>query len=292
MQSNVAVMTMVRDDSFFLEKWVAYYGGLFGRENLYVINHGHGESVKKIAEGCNVIGIPGDHHKNFDMKRWRLLNGLLAGLRTYHDHVIVGDVDELVVLDPDLGTDLLTYLKGTKPNRVLTPLGLEVMHRIDIEEEVIDQKIIGPRRHVRLAPHYSKPCIISKPTRLARGGHFSESDTLIAPPELLLFHLKFCDFAEYSAAMDRRNEVTQSVNVESFKDASIGRHWFSEMRGEDQSTFMKMAKYPLQDGFDLSAYRQAMHDSWKKRDGSPFWQFDRPDYKLQFELPERFVGTI
>lgn len=292
MQSKVAVMTMVRDDSFFLEKWVAYYGGLFGRENLYVINHGHGDSVKQIAEGCNIVGIPGDPHKNFDMKRWRMLNGLMVGLRNYHDHVIVGDVDELVVLDPELGTDLLTYLSDTKANRVLTPLGLEVMHRIDIEDEVIDQKIIGPRRHVRLAPHYSKPCIISMPTKLARGGHFAESKQLRTPPELFLFHLKFCDFAEYSAAMDRRNEVTESVNVESVKDASIGRHWFAEARGEDKEVFEAMAQYPLQDGFDMAPFRKAMHDSWAERGNTGFWHFDRPDYELQFELPERFIGTI
>ncbi len=51
MQSQVAVLTMVRDDAFFLRKWCEYYGGLFGRENLYVINHGRGQMVREIAWG-------------------------------------------------------------------------------------------------------------------------------------------------------------------------------------------------------------------------------------------------
>ena len=94
MQSTVAVVTMVRDDAFFLERWVGYYGGLFGRENCYVVNHGRGDEVARIAEGCNIFGIPGDPHPNFDMKRWRLLNNLVAGLRSYYKWVIVGDVDK------------------------------------------------------------------------------------------------------------------------------------------------------------------------------------------------------
>ncbi len=37
-----AVVTMVRDDAFFLRAWLAHYGEMFGRQNCYVINHGYG----------------------------------------------------------------------------------------------------------------------------------------------------------------------------------------------------------------------------------------------------------
>ncbi|MFV2038191.1 MAG: hypothetical protein ACC646_11445, partial [Paracoccaceae bacterium] len=77
MKTNVAVLTMVRDAAFFLRKWTDYYGALFGRENLYVVNHGRENLVRELAWGCNVIGIPGDPHKNFDDKRWRVLNGIM-----------------------------------------------------------------------------------------------------------------------------------------------------------------------------------------------------------------------
>ena len=88
-----------------------------------------------MAAEANVIGIPGEHHKNFDAKRWRLLNGIVAGLRSYYSHVIVGDVDEIVVLDPQSGKTLLEFLERRRTNRVFTPLGLEVVQRLDLETE-------------------------------------------------------------------------------------------------------------------------------------------------------------
>ena len=124
MQTTAAALTMVRDDAFFLKAWLRHYGAALGRENCTIINHGRGEEVARLAEGCNIIGIPGDPHPNFDMKRWRLLNNLVQGLRCYYDHVIVGDVDELVVVDPAAGVSLLDFLRDqpirTTPRRSRT----------------------------------------------------------------------------------------------------------------------------------------------------------------------------
>ena len=288
---TAAALTMVRDDAFFLKAWLDHYGTLLGRENCYVINHGRGEMVSDMAAGCNIVGIPGDAHKNFDVKRWRLLNGMVQGLRNYYRHVIVGDVDELVVLDPEAGTDLKSWLETVPEKRVLTPLGLEVIHRFDLEPEAISDTILGPRRHVRLAPHYSKHCIVSTGTKIARGGHFTQYDKLHTPDQLYLMHLKFCDFPEYVAAMDRRNEVTKATGA-GVKEAAIGRHWFAEARGEDRATFEAFADLPMQEGFDLREIRKKMQRSFKPRGETGFYQFDRPDYELQYELPERFFGMF
>ncbi|MBN9889627.1 glycosyltransferase family 2 protein [Salipiger abyssi] len=291
MQSVAAAVTMVRDDAFFLKAWAGYYGRLLGRENCYVVNHGRGEEVARLAEGCNIIGIPGDPHANFDMKRWRLLNNLVAGLRSYYNHVIVGDIDELVALDPAEGVSLLDWLADKPLRRVLTPLGLEVIHRIDLEPEVLGDTILGPRRHVRLAPHYSKPCVVSLGTKIARGGHFTQASKLFTPDPLYLFHLKYCDLATYVETMNRRNRVTEEVGV-GVKEAAIGRHWFAEARGEDRAVFEAFAGLEMQEGFDLGWVRKRMQRSWKPRGDTGFWQFDRPDYDLQYRLPERFFGLF
>lgn len=289
MQSTVAVVTMVRDDLFFLKIWLAHYGAQFGRENLYIINHGRGEDVARLAEGCNIIGIPGEAQKNFDMKRWRLLNNLVNGLRGYYTHVIVGDIDELVVIDPADGRSLLEFLQQARKGRVLTPLGLEVIHRIDQEDAPIEGPVLGPRRHVRLAPHYSKPCIVSVGTKIARGGHFTQFDQLFTPDCLYLLHLKFCDFGEYVSAMNRRNAVTEGMSVQ---EAAIGRHWFAEARGEDRALFDGFAALEMVEGFDMRPYRKKMQRSFGPRGETGFYAFDRPDYQLQFVLPERFNGTV
>ena len=290
MQSTACALTMVRDDTFFLKAWLRHYGEALGRENCYIVNHGRGSEVARLAEGCNVIGIPGDPHPKFDMKRWRMLNNFVHGLRCYYDHVIVGDVDELVALDPALGTTLLDFLSAQPLRRVLTPVGLEVLHRIDIEPEPVRDAILGPRRHVRLAPHYAKPCIISKGVKIARGGHFTEESKLVTPEGLLLFHLKFCDFANYAETMNQRNEVTQAVGGD-VKKTAIGRHWFPQARGCDRQTFDAFAtRDPAP--FDLSAARQAMHASWSRRKDTEFWQFDRVEDNEIMVLPERFSGLL
>ncbi|MBP0482865.1 glycosyltransferase family 2 protein [Sagittula salina] len=291
MQSVAAALTMVRDDAFFLKAWLRHYGETLGRENCYIVNHGRGEEVAQLAEGCNLIGIPGDPHPNFDMKRWRMLNNFVQGLRCYYDHVIVGDVDELVVVDPSDGRSLLEWLRTARRKRVVTPLGLEVIHRIDLEREAITDRIIGPRRHVRLAPHYSKPCIISHGVKIARGGHYTQYDKLHAPDELYLLHLKFCDFTNYVEVMNARNAVTESTGA-TVQEASIGRHWFAEARGEDRAVFDGFAELEMEDGFDLGWVRKRMHRSWGSRGDTGFWQFARPDYAQQYLLPERFVGVV
>ncbi|MEP4979273.1 glycosyltransferase family 2 protein [Ascidiaceihabitans sp.] len=288
---TVAAVTMIRDDAFFLKAWLRHYGEMFGRENCYIVNHGRGAEVAALAEGCNIIGIPGDPHRNFDVKRWGLLNNIVGGLRRYYKHVIVGDVDELVVVDPDLGSSLLDFVKDAPEGRVITPLGLEVIHRIDLEPDAIDDVILGPRRYVRPAPHYSKPCIVSAPVKIARGGHFTQYDKVHAPDELFLMHLKFCDFGAYVGVMDHRNDVTASVQA-SIKDASIGRHWFAEARGEDRAVFEAFAELELQDDFNMHPLRRKMRRSFKPRGDTGFFHFDRPEYNTQYKLPERFNGLI
>jgi hypothetical protein len=104
-------------------------------------------------------------------------------------------------------------------------------------------------------------------------------------------HLKFCDFPNYVETMDRRNAVTQSVGA-SFKEASIGRHWFAEARGEDRAVFEKFADLEMVEGFDLREVRKKMQRSFKPRGASGFFEFDRPNYKTQYLLPERFNGIF
>jgi hypothetical protein len=282
---------MVRDDAFFLRAWLRHYGGMFGRENCYIVNHGRGAEVAALAQGCNVIGIPGDPHKNFDVKRWGLLNNIVGGLRRYYKFVIVGDVDELVVVDPDHPRSLPEMLHRTPANRVITPLGLEVLHRVDLEQDPITDQIIGPRRHVRHAPHYSKPCIIGAPTKIARGGHFTQFPDLLAPDPLYLLHLKYCDFAAYSEAMDRRNQVTQSIGA-TIKETAIGKHWFAEAREDDRAVFDGFAQMRMAESFDMAPLRQKMKNTWAPRGTTGFYHFDRPGKSLQYVLPDRFVGVI
>ncbi|MFK7877742.1 MAG: glycosyltransferase family 2 protein [Paracoccaceae bacterium] len=289
---TAAALTMVRDDAFFLKAWLRHYGALFGRENCYIVNHGRGSLVADLAAGCNVIGIPGDPHRNFDVKRWGMLNGFVDGLRKYYRHVIVGDVDELIVVDPQTGQTLLDWLKAAKGGQVYTPLGLEVIHRPNLESDTADRQILGPRRYVRTAAHYAKPGIVSTATKLSRGGHYAKQPDLLSPPELYLFHLKFCDFANYCGVMDQRNALAESVGA-GHKNPSIGKHWFSAERGADREVFDAFAKIPHRAGFDLSWMRDHMHATWGPRGDTGYFNFDMNKVDVvQYTLPERFFGLF
>lgn len=292
MQNVVAALTMVRDDLFFLRHWLKHYGTVLGRENCFVINHGRGSAVAEMAAGCNVIGIPGDPHPNFDMKRWRLLNNMVNGLRPYYAHVIVGDVDELVVVDPAVGGDLLGYLADQPTRRILTPIGLEVLHRPDIEDRPIAEHILGPRRFVRVNSEYSKPCVISRQVKLSRGGHFADAPELHVPTDLYLMHLKYCDFSNFVRVSDHRNEIAEELGV-AVREASIGRHWFAEARGDDKALFDGFSQLDLQPEFDLAAVRKSMYATWGPRgNGGARWHFKRQKPNKMYRLPDRFVGAI
>lgn len=291
MNTSVAVVTMVKDDIFFLRKWIGYYGGLFGRENLYVVNHGRGEAVTAEAAGCNVIGIPQGDVKNFDKVRWKLLNALLSGFGSYYSHVIMGDVDELVVLDPATGKSLPAWLEEQPKGQVLTPLCLELVHDRHGEPEVIGKDILGPRRYARTVQKYCKPCVISTETKLSRGGHFASEGRLNCPDPLYMFHLKYCDFGMYAETMTARNRVAQAAGGNVTK-SYIGRHWFEEFRGEDAEIFDGFAKLPADERFDFAELRQNMRSSFAPRGESGFYQFDLADRPNRHRIPDRFFGMF
>jgi hypothetical protein len=290
--SSFAALTMVRDDIFFLKKWIRYYGDQFGRENLYIINHAREPAVTEAAEGCNLIGIPEGDTTKFDHKRWRLMNGLFSGLLGYYTHVIVGDVDEYVVADPAYWTSLGECLRKTRGSGVLTPFGLEVTHLEARESDGIEPAILGPRRYVQVATDYAKPCVLSTFTRLSRGGHYSEHKELNCPAGLYLFHMRYADRGLYEDTMNRRNKVVAATGAQKPQDIMIGRHWFASKR-DDDSVFKSFAARKIKSEWGFMAERRRMASSWRERDtkGS-FWQFDDMEQTCLFEVPERMFGLV
>ncbi|MEO8530604.1 MAG: hypothetical protein ABI459_05235 [Deltaproteobacteria bacterium] len=288
----VAVVTMVRDDIYFLKKWVSYYGDQFGRENLYIINHARELAVAEAAAGCNLIGIPEGDTKKFDIKRWRLLNGFVNGLLGYYSNVIVGDVDEFVVADPAHWTSLTDCLFHHRKAQVISPFGLEVTHLPSRETGDVTDKLLGPRRYAQIASYYAKPCILGDFTKLARGGHFAECDTLTMPKGLYLFHMRYADRTIYSDTMNRRNAVVASTGAQKPTDIMIGRHWFAGYR-DDDAVFANFEARAVRSDFGFETQRQTLADSWHRRgDKGNTWQFDELPQTELFELPERLFGVL
>lgn len=290
MQDNVCVITTVRDDEVMLRKFVTYYGALFGKDALYVINHGDQQMVRDVAAGCNLIPIPDNRGTGFEPRRWRTQNHLMNALRQWFTHIIVVDVDEFVVVDPACGHDLASYLAATRGKKVLSAFGLEVVHLVDREPDGIEPHILGPRRFAQINGWYSKPCIVSKPTRLSRGGHFATEAKLDAPEELYLLHMKFCDFGLYAQTLDRRGDAVKAQGVTDLDQTTTSKQWFGIGRDDDR-TFEDFCARPIETNFDFSGPRQQMHETWAPRTNELF-HFKRPGSESLFALPERFFGIV
>jgi len=290
MRSKTAVLTMVRDDDFMLSRWVDYYGGLFGKDSLYVINHGNQPNVRDIAQGCNLFPVPDNERKKFTILNWRTKNHLLRALLEWYDTVIVCDVDEFIAVDPATGFDLRTWIDSDQRPTVRTPMGLEVVHLPGKEPESIDKAILGPRRFVKINLFYAKPCIISKPTKLSRGGHYSEHAALDMPDFLYLFHMKYCDYGLYTDTLNRRNDVVRSMMVDGKKETTTNVQWFAEDRDDDR-TFADFEERKLHEGFDFADIRDKLHKSFGPRNHG-LYHFKRPHRKKLYEIPERFFGLF
>jgi len=291
MKNLAAAITMVKDDYFFLQKWVDYYGGLFGRRSLYVISHGGDERVDEIAQGCNVSHIPGYFDETFDAKRWRLLNNLSNGLRNYFKFVICGDIDEFVVLDPKLGMNLAEFLKKRRKRVLITPIGLEVVHRYDVEKEAITQSILGPRLHCRFSTYFCKPCIIGKPVDLARGGHYAMDENLMIFRNLYLFHMKYCDRDLYQSVLRRRVSQVAALDEVTSDTSQLSAHWF-DSESEQAREFEKLADLPVRNSFGFSERLKEMEKTWKPRGVDGMWHFKKHVGQELFTIPERFSGII
>ncbi|MEZ5912839.1 MAG: glycosyltransferase family 2 protein [Paracoccaceae bacterium] len=205
-----AALTMVRGEDFFLERWLAHYRRHLPDDHIYVLNHGGDAKVAKIARGVNVIALPYDKtKKNVNQRRWQILSLFASGLTQFYNWVICNDVDELVVLDPEAGDDLVGYLAGVsaeaKPPAVLIPFALEMVHVPELEPEPLEpgQPILGRRRIYRLNSNYAKPCITAVPLDYKAGGHGSTVKNFRVDPMLYNIHLRFVDYAMCMARLDK-----------------------------------------------------------------------------------------
>ena len=161
-RADVAAVTMVHQDYFFLERWIRHYADQLGRENLYVLRHGEDAEIDRIAAGTNIIHLPNpDDKSGFDRRRWIALSKFASSLTLYYNWVLCNDVDEIVAVDPDISDSLPAYLhskfeNGNAPS-VISPFAVEIVHTPSSETDPIsdDQPILSVRRNFRLNSNYS-----------------------------------------------------------------------------------------------------------------------------------------
>jgi hypothetical protein len=128
---RVACIMMQKDERYLLKPWLAYYGYLFGYENLFVIDNGSQlPEVRDVLKEYQVRGVTVDYRygdrKDYERKGNIISEQIrLLDQQGQYDFLMPLDCDEFVVLKIDGGIfplrdHILRYLDGlTGESRVL-----------------------------------------------------------------------------------------------------------------------------------------------------------------------------
>ena len=205
MAKKICALTMVRNDEFYLRKWVAYYGAELGPENLYVYLDGKDQEIPDWCPGVNVEAVDKIPGQVVEAEKGRLdfLSAKAAILLKKYDLVIGVDADEFLVVDPKLGLSLSEYLSKAKIRTCLSGLGVDVGQHTEQEGDIReDSTFLSQRHYARLSTRYTKPCVIAKPVRWGRGFHRVKGHNFHIGKDLFLFHFGYFDLGRIKARFE------------------------------------------------------------------------------------------
>ena len=200
MPKKIAVISMAREDDFFVSKWAAYYGKQLGMENLFLILDGSDQSVPEDCRIINVFRLPRleQGRAKGDRNRARLVSHLARSLFHRYDVVIAHDIDECLVVDPSANISLGEYLQRERSCTSLSALGLDVGQHLE-EEGPIDasRPFLEQRSYAHVSARYTKAVVALRPLTWGSGFHRVKGRNFRTDPNLYLFHFGVVDFDRY-----------------------------------------------------------------------------------------------
>lgn len=210
---KIAAVTMVRDDSFFLQKWVEYYGRELGKENLYIFFDGLDQEVPEFCNGiqCRVVGKIGNDVKSSDKGRIRFVSGEARKLfKAGYEKVIGGDADEYLVVDPSLGKNLKQYLSEKDIGWTLSGLGLDFGQKIPGEESLsLDRPFLEQRKYAQIGTRYTKASVLGRPGEWGSGFHRMKHHDFTIGKGLYLMHFGYSDLSMIERRMANTDRLNQ-----------------------------------------------------------------------------------
>lgn len=192
---RIAAITMSRNDTFFLKRWIEYYGRELGCDNLYVYLDGTDQDA---PGGANITKLP---HKDMDRAagdkyRIGLLSDLARDLFARGYDIVIGcDTDEFLIVDPATKKSLREYLSDARIKTSLSGLGLDVGQDMNRENELDTSKpFLEQRSYALLSTRYTKPVVMAKPLRWGSGFHKIRGHNFHIDPNLYLLHFGTVDY--------------------------------------------------------------------------------------------------
>ncbi|MCF0177690.1 MAG: glycosyltransferase family 2 protein [Bacteroidales bacterium] len=276
---KIAALTMVRNDDFFLERWVAYYGAQLGRENIYVFLDGTDQIIPDFCEGVKVTVL--EHHeenvRQGDRHRASFLSAKAAELFSRYDVVIGTDVDEFLVVEPLMQMSLKEMLSrnyGTWHS--ISGLGVDVGQKMGEELPIKSGvPLLRQRKYAKLSTRYSKANTLLRPAEWGSGFHRIKNKNFHIVAGLYLFHFGCVD-------LDR---IKSKMNSDELTAAGWSKHLKKRAR-----TIELVSRKKAQDWEECT--------SWARRTQNivrPIYAWNKPamfEANIVVEIPERFSDIV
>jgi len=238
---SIAAITMVRNDDFYLRKWVEYYSReLGGKEHLYIYYDGLDQQVAPFCEGTHAKAVEkiGTQVVSAEKGRLKFLSEKAAELlQNGYDLVIGVDADEFVVVDPKIGKSLREYLSGIKVNGSLSGLGLDFGQKLGEEGDITeDRPFLQQRHYAQIGTRYTKPSILAKPYTWGSGFHRIKGHNFHIAKDLYLLHFGYFDMKRLQDRFQDKDRLAQgwgkhmqkrsrTINLVSSKKARSFEGW-------------------------------------------------------------------
>lgn len=274
MTKHIAAITMARNDTFFLSRWIEYYGREIGTENLYIYLDGTDQDIPENAGAAHITKLPHTDMSRSAGDKYRIgkMSDLANKLLKKYDIVIGCDCDEFLIVDPALNTSLAKYLSNTEIHTTLSGLGLDVGQHLTHEKPLDSSKpFLAQRAYALLSTRYTKPVVINRPVRWGSGFHSINGHNFHIDPNLYLLHF---------GAVDMEMLVA--------KAASRGPDWVNHLKRRGNGTINDVTNRP------------AHGEKWLKiarvmqRIFRPIYAWDKPGMlgiKRIVKIPNRFIKS-
>ena len=276
---RIAALTMVRNDEFYLRKWVEYYGAQLGRENLYIWFDGTDQQIPSFCAGTHATAIPkiGTDVVSNDKGRVAVMSAKAAELFAEgYDLVIGTDADEFVVVDPRLGLSLPEYLSRCKIGVSLSPLGLDFGQKLGEEGDITDERPFLQQRHfAQIGTRYTKCSVLGRPCPWGSGFHRVRGHNFHIAKDLYLLHFGYFDMKRLQ---DR------------FRDADrLELGWEAHMRKRSR-TIRYVTELPARDFGRWTRFARICQTLCR-----PPYALNKPamlELRIVVRIPERFQNIV
>ncbi len=236
---------MVRNDDFYLRKWVEYYGRELGKENLWIYFDGTDQTIAPFCEGTNAFLHEkiGNQVVAAEKGRLRFLSERAASLLEQGYDLVIGvDADEFIVVDPKRELSLREYLSAQKIGVSLSALGLDFGQKLGEEGDITgNEHFLKQRHYAQIGTRYTKPSIVAKPCIWGSGFHRIKGHNFHIAKDLYLMHFGYFDKRRLEERFSDKDRLSQGWGKHMAKRARTIRY-ATELPARDFDRWTKFAR--------------------------------------------------